>query len=145
VDRDPIKTAVRNAKREQRLGSDAACGLCGLAELAALRVVTDPALIDAVLQALRARHHPGCRAHDSELTIILCLNCHAIVTESQLRGAVPMVPQPNELERQIARQRALATFFQDLADAEDRAAEALEGFRDFLDAEFPEWRERWKR
>jgi hypothetical protein len=74
----------------------------------------------------------------------VCLNCHAIANGGQRRGAVPMAHQANELEREIARHMALATFLEDSAEAEDRAAERLEEFRDFLDAEYPEWRERWE-
>jgi hypothetical protein len=56
-----------------------------------------------------------------------------------------MRPQANELDREIARLEALATFHEDFAASENRAAERLEKFRDFLDAECPEWRERWEK
>jgi hypothetical protein len=66
------------------------------------------------------------------------------VTESQLRGDVEPAPQRNLLDREIARHRALAVDTRDAADAEDRAAESLESFAEFLDAEFPTWRDSWK-
>ncbi len=128
MDRAPIDTAARKAIRLRRFGRDAVCISCG----------------EDRLPTLGDRHHPGGRAHDPDFTGPVCLNCHAIANGGQRRGAVPMAHQANELEREIARHMALATFLEDSAEAEDRAAERLEEFRDFLDAEYPEWRERWE-
>ena len=128
MNRDPVNTAVRKATRQRQFGRDSVCTHCGEGRL--------PTLIE--------KNHPGGRAHDPDFTGPLCHNCHDIVTESQRRGAVPMTRQANELDREIARLQSLATFHEDFAAAEDRAAERLERFRDFLDTEWPEWRERWE-
>ncbi len=144
MDREPTKTAVRNAKREQRLGRDAACAFCGLKEPAALLPVTDLAVADALRQTLLERHHVLGRAHDSELTIIVCRNCHAIVTESQRCGAVPMRPQANVLDRLIACLRSVAALLEDARNAVERFLEDLEVFASFLDAQLPSWRKLWR-
>jgi hypothetical protein len=88
-------------------------------------------------------HHPAGRAHDPDRKSDLCLNDHAVVTESQRRGVVELAPQANVLDRAIARHRALAVDLRDAADAEDRAAERLEELRAFLDSALSDWRARW--
>jgi hypothetical protein len=70
----------------------------------------------------------------------MCRNCHAVTTESQRRSGVDLRPQTNVLEREIARHRLLAVFYRDLADSEERAADALEREVESLDQECPEWR-----
>lgn len=144
VDRDPTKTAVRKARRQRRLGRNAACAWCGEGALETLRAVNDAALAERVRQTLLERHHPLGRAHDPRLTIILCRNCHARATEGQRRSAVPMEPQNKVLNHAIARLRASGVFHRDAADAEDRMADKLEQFAGFLDTEYPTWSELWK-
>jgi hypothetical protein len=55
-----------------------------------------------------------------------------------------MTAQPNVLGRQIARHRALAAFHRDAAESEERAAEDLGEFVEFLDARYPAWCKRWR-
>ena len=74
MERDPIKNDRRGARRERRLGEDAACILCGYRTPAGLRRVD---------RAFLEEHHLLGRVHDNALTAPLCLNCHAEVTEDQ--------------------------------------------------------------
>jgi len=146
VDRDPIETAVREARREQRQGRDAACVLCGVRDLETLREVRKGSPLAApIRKILLEEHHVYGRANDPDFICTLCRNCHARVSESQLREKVPMKRQENILGRAIARRKASACFHRDAARADDREAEELESFSDFLKSEFPGWRARWKR
>lgn len=144
MDRDPVKTAVRRARRQQRLGSEASCAFCGVPDQESLRSVDDPKLRDRIRQRLLERHHPLGSAQDPELTITLCRNCHALATESLRCADVHMVIQGNPLDRQIASSKAWGAFYRDAAEAEDRMVEDWEEFSDFLDDECPDWRERWR-
>ena len=143
--RDPVKTAVGDARRDRRLGPEPACALCGWREPAALRRVTDPALIEAVRQILLERHHVLGREHDSRLTIFLCLNHHALVSDSQRRGAASMSPEENFLFRLRAALRSLAAFLEQALAAVERWLTDLEDFISFLDTESPTWRDLWRK
>jgi hypothetical protein len=144
TDRDPERTAVRATQRELRLGVDAACVLCGKGELAALQKVRDPALAEAVRQAVLEEHHVLGRALDPELKVILCRTCHAVAHETLRRGAVSMVPQGNVLDRLITCLGGLIAFLHDLSNALERHHADLEALRTFLDAKHPTWRDLWK-
>ncbi len=146
MDRSPIETAGREARRELRLGRDASCLLCGVRDLETLREVRKGStLFSSIRKILLEEHHICGRANDPDWKCILCRNCHARASESQLREKVPLKLQENVLDRKIARRKALACFHRDAARAEDREAEELEDFADFLDSDNPGWRARWKK
>jgi hypothetical protein len=144
IDRDPEKKAVRTVQRELRLGVDAACLFCGLGELAALQEVLNPELAKAVRQAVLEEHHALGRALDPNFKIILCRTCHAMAHETFRRGAVPMAPQGNALDRLIARRRGLTALLHDLLNASERDLADLEALRTFLDARDSTWRDQWR-
>ena len=144
MDRNPRKTAGRRARRYQRLGPDAWCRWCGEGSPETLREVASPEIADRLHGALLERHHVlGC-AYDSDLTLILCLNCHALATEDQLRLEVPLEPSDNTLDRLIACGRGLSAFLQSSQYAVERRNRELEALRTFLDSNFPTWRDQWK-
>ena len=146
MDRDPVETAVREARREQRLGRDAACVLCGLRDLESLCEVRKGSPLFAVIRKiLLEEHHVYGRANDPNWKCTLCRNCHARVSESQRREKVPMKPQADILDRAMARRKALAAFLRDAAIAEDREFEELEALAGFLDSDNPGWRARRKK
>ena len=126
MDRDPTQTSKRRAARQRRLGADAAC-FCG----------------ETAPEALE-RHHPLGRAHDPELTIVLCRNCHAKANESQRMTGTPMVAQSNVLDRLFACLRAAEAFLHDALHAIERISDQPEAFMGFLDKELPNWRELWR-
>lgn len=139
-----MKTFVREAKREQRLGRDAVCVWCGVRDLEALREVPKESSLAAVIRkSIMEEHHVLGRANDPDLKIILCLSCHAIASESQRREVVPLKPQKNALDHIIASHKANACFLRDYAIAEDRKVEELEALAGFLDSEYLDWRTRW--
>ena len=127
----PIRTARRKVRREDRLGSDAFCLFCGYACLEALTQVSRKWLeergvpkdrIDRLLE----EHHIFGDAHDPDLTITLCLNCHREITEGLAREGVSMRPEKN-LRKLIALiLRASAVLFDFLAASYRKWASLLE-------------------
>jgi len=144
IDRDPEKTAVRTAQRELRLGVDKACAFCGERSLEVLREVTGPKIAAHVREVLLELHHVLGRAHDPQIRILLCLNCHARATEGQLRNAVPMQPQDNFLYRLRAALRSVAAFLEEALAAVERWLKDLDDFISFLDTKCPTWLDLWR-
>src|SRR5258706_587809 len=96
--RDPIASEARRAKRERLLGDSPACVRCGLAEIDSLIAVKR-----GVLEA----HHVVGRANDEDLTVALCRNCHAVVTERYRDAGVSLNRPPTVLHQLAAILRAL--------------------------------------
>ena len=128
---NPIQNDARRARREQQLGPDAVCVLCGEA---------DPTALISVKRILIEQHHVLNRAYESAITVPVCRNCHAKETEQLRAAGVPNQPAPTLLERFVAFLRALGLFFQSLADACVRYANLLLDFITGLDARFHTWR-----
>ena len=128
---DPIRTDARRANRARVLGPGTACARCGLA--------TPETLIAADRSILEAHHACG-RANDGGLTVPVCRNCHAELTEGQ-RAAGAAFAAPRTVLHQIA--AALASFFAFLADLAERGmawASALAALSAELDVAYPAWR-----
>ena len=128
---DPIRTDARRARRARLLGPGAACMRCGLA--------TPETLIAADRSILQGHHVCG-RANDDGLTVPVCRNCHAILTEGQ-RAAGATLTEPPTVLHQIA--AALVSFFAFLADLAERGmawAGALSALSAELDDAYPAWR-----
>ena len=118
----PIRTARRKALREERLGKDAFCLFCGYCCLESLTQVTrkwlesngiPPDWIDRLLED----HHVVGEAHDPDLLITLCLNCHREVTEGLACEGVSMRPEKNVVKRVALMLRAAAVLLDGLAKA----------------------------
>jgi hypothetical protein len=117
MDKDPIRTAARLRRRLQHLGPcPYICRLCGYSNPWALTVVSTDFL---------ELHHVAIGIHDSELTVLLCRNCHAEVTENLRQGRISMGPAVNEVERVAIMLEALAIFLEALVTALRRWAELL--------------------
>jgi hypothetical protein len=129
---DPIKTAARRARREQRLGSDAACTLCGL---------TTPDALIAVRRALLEVHHVCGRANDADLTVPVCRNCHAVLTEGQRASSVSLTYPPTILHQVAAALASFFTFLHHIAERGMAWSDALSRLITELDSAFPAWRE----
>jgi hypothetical protein len=129
----PIRTARRKALREQRLGSDPFCLLCGYGCLESLTHVTGAWLqangFDVErLNRLLEKHHIVGEAHDSELTVTLCLNCHREITEGLAREGVNMRPEKNIHKLIALMLRASAILFESLAKSYRKWATLLENY-----------------
>ncbi len=121
-DKDPKRTTTREAKQRRRLPPNAICA-CG---------EDDPRVLEL--------HHPMGRAHEQNLTIVICKNCHTKQTDGQLQGEVPLSAMDNMFDRAAAIFAALAAFFHFLADTLDRLAGQIKAAIVSLDAKLPDWR-----
>lgn len=128
---NPIRTARRKALREERLGKDAFCLFCGYCCLESLTQVTrkwleskgvSPDWIDRLLED----HHVVGEAHDPDLLITLCLNCHREVTEGIAREGVSMHPEKNAPKLVALMLRANAVHCERLAKSYRKWANLLE-------------------
>jgi len=130
-DQSPIRTARRQVLREDRIGSQAFCLFCGYACLESLTQVSrkwleakgiSPSRLDRLLE----EHHIIGDAHDPDLMVTLCLNCHREITEGLACEGVSMHPEKN-LRRLIALVfRASAVLFESLASSYRKWAKLLE-------------------
>lgn len=130
-DQLPIRTARRKAQREERLGSDSFCFLCGYGCLESLTRVTQQWLeakgfTRAQLARLLENHHIAGEAHDPSLLVTLCLNCHREITEGLAREGVSMHPE-KDLHKLIASVlRGSAVLFEFMAKSYRKWATLLE-------------------
>jgi hypothetical protein len=130
-DRQPIRTARRTMLREERLGSDAFCLFCGYACLESLTHVSRKWLEERGipkhrLNRLLEEHHVVGQAHDPDLTVTLCLNCHREITEGLAREGVGMYPEGNLCKLIALVLRASAVLFESLATSYRKWACLLE-------------------
>jgi len=119
-DREPIRTAKRIALRKERLGKHAFCVLCGYACLESLTSISRDWLETRGIPTKRIarlleEHHVVGEAHDADLTITLCLNCHREITERLAREGVSMRPEANRRKFIAMMLRASAVLFDCLA------------------------------
>ncbi len=137
MERNPAKNMARAAQRERRLGPDAACIICG---------VKTPEALTLVKKTMLEAHHVAGQAHDDVLTVPLCLNCHRVVTEGQMRAGVAFAPQETLPERLLQWLRSIADFLRNLSASVERFAAWLCAFIAGLDRDYPDWRgKEWAR
>ena len=115
--RDPIASAVRQAKRARRIGTDAACVLCGYCT---------PESLLRVDRTLLERHHVAGRANDADLTVVVCRNCHGELTEQCRDAGVSMEVPPNARIAVVRMLRGLVVFVEALIPSLHRHADELE-------------------
>jgi hypothetical protein len=130
-DQDPRRTARRRAHKKDRFANNNFCLFCGYACLEALTIVSRQWLetkgVPAqVLGRLLERHHIHGKAHDPNLVITLCLNCHREITEGLMREGVIMYPQKKARKLVTAKLRASAVLLDSLASSCRDSASLLE-------------------
>jgi hypothetical protein len=128
---DPIASTTRRGKREQLLGDNPACLLCGLANI--------DSLLPASRSLLEAHHLVG-RANDPDLTAPLCRNCHAEVTEGYRDAGVPLNHPPTLLHQLAAILRGLGSMLSSVGRRLSDWAECLIGLITRLNRDLPDWR-----
>lgn len=116
MDVDPARTAARHRRRLDRLGPDCACALCGY---------RNPSALIRVSRTLLEAHHVFGRKRDSELTVVLCRNCHAEITEDLRRSGIPMVRERDPRKRVAYALLARAAFLEKEVESMKRFAELL--------------------
>lgn len=131
MDPNPIRKDARNARRGRALGPSAACLFCDYRNPHGL-VRTNRSLLEA--------HHVCGKANDADLTVVLCRNCHAEVTEGQRTAGVSFGTPPTLLHQFLAALASLAVFLLDLGKRVLVWVGALERFLERLDRELPMWR-----
>lgn len=129
---DPVGEAVRDQRRRERLGEEAACVICGFSNLRAL--------VPADVHVVEQDHVYG-RQRDPVTTIALCRNHHAILTESRRDAGVPMQPGPDALEESAMISRSLGLALKRLGESQLAKADHDLDLRNHLLDEHPEVRE----
>jgi hypothetical protein len=104
-DRQPIRTARRSARYDER-------ERLGLAQTLCVLCIED--------------HHTLGRNHDSKLTAPLCKKHHGHVHELMLRAGISLRHQRNPVTRVAMALRAMAAYRHAEADAMGRLADLLE-------------------
>ena len=122
-DKNPKRTACREAKHKRRVPPGSVCARCG---------ESAPYLLEL--------HHVMGKVHEPGLTITLCKNCHAKATQGQLQEEAPLSATSNLLDRVAAIFDALAAFFRFLADSFNQLAGQIRNSMGKLDEEHPGWR-----
>ena len=127
----PIRTARREALRKDRLGSNDFCLFCGYACLESLTQVTRRwleanGISSERLERLLEQHHVSGKAHDPDLVVTLCLNCHREITEGLSREDVSMHPQRKKHRLVALVLRSSALLFEHLATSYRKWASILE-------------------
>jgi hypothetical protein len=129
---DPIRDDARRARRQRRLGSDAVCVLCG---------ERTPDVLIKVRRSLLEHHHLAGEANDPELTVVVCRNDHAKLTEAQRVSGVELrrASERSSLARLEAVLCGLADFFVLLAQALRGWAAEIRATIKRLDEGWPGW------
>jgi hypothetical protein len=78
------------------------------------------------LTRLLEKHHITGEAHDPDLTVTLCLNCHREITEELACEGVNMRPEKDIHKLTALRLRASAQLFESLAKSNREWATSLE-------------------
>jgi len=116
--RNPARAARRKTELRERLGIEQPnCIYCGYPELVALRRV--PATLLPV-------HHVLGQNHDPDLTVIACLNCHAVAHELFDDAGVVLEPVSDPVTRVATMLRAEAVHLEMLAESKRKQAALLE-------------------
>lgn len=124
MDRDPNRTALREARRLQRLGdSSGCCVICG--EPALKAVTAKWAKAHGIATSLIEQHHTVAWQRDSELMVPLCLTHHWKATVGLLQECIGMRRERDRIELVANCLKALAAFFEMLAPALRRWAKQL--------------------
>lgn len=130
---DPIGDDLRKLRRARRLGTTRICVLCGEADTASLTKTS---------RSLLERHHLAGRVNDRDLVVVVCLNCHARLSEAQRDDSIDL--RASESRTSLERLQALLG---GLADFSFELGRALRGWSDELarlirrlDESSPGWR-----
>ncbi len=135
MERDEVKNRARKAARARKVGKDACCILCG---------ETAPEVLDRKPRSHIQKHHVLGKAHDGEITVPVCLNCHAKIHERYRDNDVNLssANQAQFLEILSNILNAIGTFLQQLGQTLIDCSVRLCLVIQHLDLYFPKWREK---
>ena len=130
---DPLGPAVRKTRKVRKLGPNARCIGCGL---------SNPSVLVRVKRTVLEQHHPLGNAHEPDLTVPVCRNCHARLSAGQTDDGVRLEPQPTGLERLVAIFQAFVSFLGALAKILLEWVIRGLAFIAGLDSDYQGWREK---
>jgi hypothetical protein len=130
---DPIGRDARKSRRDRRLGSNAACVVCGK---------QNPVALMRVNRSLLEEHHVAGRANDDLLVAIICRNCHAVLSEGQRDSSLELchANERTSLEQLESVLLGLSDFFDQLGQSMRQRADELDQIISQLDHNHPDWR-----
>lgn len=132
MEQNPIQNDARKTRRKRAIGEDGMCLLCGY---------TDSSALIATAAKLLEDHHVAGRSNDPDLTVAICRNCHAEITEGIRQAGADMKPAPTILDKIITILRAAGEFLKGLGEAFQGWAQEIEEILKKLTEAFPTWRE----
>jgi hypothetical protein len=83
------------------------------------------------------RHHPFGRQHDPNHTVLLCANCHAIVSAGQVDDDIRLSAAPNPEERRVAMIGALGSHLREMGEGLLAWSNHGHGWADGPDSDVP--------
>lgn len=128
---DPVKKQLRKTRRRHRLGADATCFACGRKNQEVLRKVK---------RSMFEAHHQFGASHASDDTVIVCVLCHARMSDGQIDDEVPLQYQDTTPERMVAVLLAWASFLTVAGEILKELAARGMVFITGLDSDYPQWR-----
>lgn len=118
---NPARAARRKIELREKLKAEQpVCFYCGCRELVTLRRVPRKFLED---------HHLLGQNHDSNLTVPVCRNCHALLHEKLLNAGVDLRTEPDPIQRVATMLRAEAVHLEMLAATKRKQAALLDETR----------------
>jgi hypothetical protein len=102
----------------------------------------NPLSLSNANRSLLDEHHLAGEVNDRSLVVVVCRNCHAVLSETQRDSGVDLRrhDQRTSLERLEAVLRGLADFFEQLAASLRRWADDLARSIALLDRDHSDWR-----
>ncbi len=131
MEADPLKADLRREHREDRLGENPVCGMCGYA---------NPKSLQLANRTLLENHHVVGKRHDPSLTLPVCRNCHGELTEGARDAGADLRRQPTYLHRLAMILLSLGSLFIALGEAMRRYANDLFRLIAGLDERCANWR-----
>jgi hypothetical protein len=117
VKENPISTDARHSERLRKLGREPHfCSFCGVNDPLVLIPKSFRWLKNRVHRSVLEKHHVLAKNRDDRFVVLLCRNCHAMVTEGYLQAGVELRREPNPRKRTAHMLKAQAVFLRQLAE-----------------------------
>jgi len=126
-----IDNAARAAARARELGGARCCENCGY---------SIPTALIRVRRVQLHKHHTDGRANNPATTVVLCLNCHAVVHENARDEMAVLVAPKSVLDRVSSVLRMHNALSQLMRDTQADLATDLSLLSVSLDEHMPAWR-----
>lgn len=130
-----LERTGRHEQKRQRLGTpDPACTICGSMNLTALTLMPFSQLPEPIRRRVSEGHHLA--GHEAgKWVVIVCLNCHAVLSDAQYDWDKRLRHPQTKSERTVAYLRGLADMFRLEGETRSTQAGELEALADELMSE----------